>query len=208
VLKAFPKVFLFVVYKPTYFHRLPNQKYVAASASESETETAKLETLIGGLGIGNSIRLIRWNDQIDDLISACDLIVAPFLSPRFSSVNLLEAMAMGKPIIATDLGEQREIIKNGINGYLVPPAKEVALAEKIVAVLSRPDELKRLSGGAKTSAESYSVDSYVESLQQLYSGIAISDAGGRELKQRELRRVQSVAHRSPRCDSDTTRISA
>jgi glycosyltransferase EpsD len=106
---------------------------------------------------------------VDELLSACDVIVAPFLSERFSSVNLLEAMAMGKPLIATDIGEQREIIQDGLNGYLVPPGNVEILAQRILAVLTTPSILNQLSHQAKTIAKQYSVDAYVRGLEGLYA---------------------------------------
>jgi glycosyltransferase involved in cell wall biosynthesis len=168
VLKAFPKVLFLVVYKPTYYHRLPNQRYVQVSRSDAGSKVGQLEALAKGLGIEKRVRFIEWPENVDGWIAACDLIVAPFLSERFSSVNLLEAMAMGKPIIATDLGEQREIIKNGANGYLVAPGDVKELAAKIMGVLTHPEELNRLNCQAKAIAESYSADAYVQRLQQLY----------------------------------------
>jgi glycosyltransferase involved in cell wall biosynthesis len=172
VLKSFPNALFVIVYKRTYFHRLPNQSYVQVSRTDTESELADLETLVKRLGIEQKVCFIEWPENIDELISACDLIVAPFLSERFSSVNLLEAMAMGKPVIATDMGEQREIIENGIDGYLVSPGDVKELADKILNVLTQPDELDRLSRQAKLKAKKYSVHAYVQTLQRLYTELA------------------------------------
>lgn len=172
VLKAFPNALFLVVYKPTYFHRLPNRKYVQVSSTDTKSMVTELEAVVKGLGIEKNVRLIEWAENVDELVSACDLIVVPFLSERFSSVNLLEAMATGKPVIATDMGEQREIIQNGINGYLVSPGDVGELASRILKVLTHPEELHQLSRQAKVIAEQYSVDAYVQRLQCLYLELA------------------------------------
>lgn len=179
VLKALRGLRFLLVYKPTYFHRLPNRKYLPISRTESESRVAELENLVRELEIEENVRLIEWPENADELVAACDLIVVPLLSERFSSVSLLEAMAMGRPVIATDIGEQREIIENGRNGYLVSPGDVKELADRIVEVLSRPGELRRLSHGARATARRYSVDAYVERLESLYTELAAHGAGSR-----------------------------
>jgi glycosyltransferase involved in cell wall biosynthesis len=94
--------------------------------------------------------------------------VAPFLSRRFSSVSLLEAIAMCKPVIATDLGECHEIVKNGINGYLVPPGDVNELARKILRLLKEPRELALMSQQARAESQQYSARTCARTLENLY----------------------------------------
>jgi glycosyltransferase involved in cell wall biosynthesis len=183
VLNTFPNVLFLVLYKPTHFHRLPNRQYVEVSSADTRNMTTELRLLANSLGIEQNVRFIECPENGDELVEACDLIVAPFLSERFSSVNLLEAMAMGKPVIATDLGEQREIIQNGSNGYLVPPGDVKELAEKILKVLTHHEELDRLGRQARASSEQYSVDAYVQRLQRLYAELT-TNGGALELTAR------------------------
>ena len=157
VLKVFPEVLFLLVYKPTYFHRLPSRKYVPVSSDDAQRLISELEVAANQLGIQRSVRFIEWSESVAEIMAACDFVVAPFLSDRFSSVSLLEAMAMGKPIIATDLGESREIVKNGINGYLVSPGDVNDLAGKILQLLRTPEELDLLSQRARAESQRYSV---------------------------------------------------
>ena len=124
------------------------------------------------------MRFIEWPDSITPFIAACDLIVAPFQSARFSSVHLLEAMAQGKPLIATDIGEQREFLHDGVNGFLAPPDDALALAGCIAQTLTQPEELKRLGRAAQSTAEDYSVKAYAQTLEALYIDLA---QGGKEV---------------------------
>jgi glycosyltransferase involved in cell wall biosynthesis len=139
----------------------------------------ELERLAESLGIKKKVRLIELPPNVDEWMSACDLIVAPFLSDRFSSVNLLEAMALGKPVIATDLGEQREIIEHGIDGYLVSPGDVNELSGTIVKALSTPPELERMAQKARKKSEAYSVEAYVRGLERLYEELVNNNARGR-----------------------------
>jgi glycosyltransferase involved in cell wall biosynthesis len=173
-LKVVPDLLFLIVYKPTYFHRLPNQGYVPVSGADIHANQMNLEGLAETLGIRNKIWFIEWPENVDEWISACDLIVAPFLSDRFSSVNLLEAMAMAKPVISTDVGEQREIIQNGIDGFLVSPGDVKGLAESILQILTKPEALDQMGVRARAKAEQYSAEAYVENLQRLYIDLAAS----------------------------------
>jgi glycosyltransferase involved in cell wall biosynthesis len=176
VLEVLPELLFLIVYKPTYFHRLPNQSYVPVSGADIHGKAADLQSLAGTLGISKNVRFIEWSENVDDWISACDLIVAPFLSDRFSSVNLLEAMATGKPVVATDLGEQREIIEHGIDGYLVPPGNVKQMTDRILQLLESPQELKKMGQQARKKSEEYCVGAYVQKLERLYEELVICDA--------------------------------
>src|SRR4030095_6432393 len=174
-LKVFPDLLFLILYKPTHFHRLPNQSYVPVSGADIQGKAMDLEGLAETLGIRKNVRFIEWPENVDEWISACDLIVAPFLSDRFSSVNLLEAMALSKPVVATDVGEQREIVEHGKDGFLVPPGDVRAMTERILQVLTSPPELDWMGRQARKKAEEYCVDAYVQRLEHLYRELATRD---------------------------------
>ena len=171
VLKAFPDALFLVMYKPTRFHRLPSRKYVEVSTVDGGP-AAGLQTLASELGIQGKVRFVEWPENLDELVSACDFMVAPFLSERFSSVHLLEGMAMGKPAVATNIGELCEVVQDGVNGYLVPPGDAGELAGKILKLLTHPEELDRMSRNARQESQRYSVDAYARSLEGLYADLA------------------------------------
>jgi glycosyltransferase involved in cell wall biosynthesis len=175
-LKVCPDLLFMIVYKPTYFHRLPNQRYVPVSGANIQNQARDLESVAETLGIRKNVSFIAWPENLDEWISACDLIVAPFLSDRFSSVHLLEAMAMGKPVVATDLGEQREFVEHGIDGYLVPPGDVTEMTERILHLLTNPQELDQMGRQARKKSQEYSVDAYVQRLGRLYEELMTNDA--------------------------------
>jgi glycosyltransferase involved in cell wall biosynthesis len=76
-------------------------------------------------------------------------------------------------VIATDLGEPKEIIRNGENGYLISPGDVDTLAEKTLNLLQKPDILAAFSDQAQLTAKQYSIQSYVQKLQDLYTEIVI-----------------------------------
>lgn len=174
VLRAMQDAVFVVLYSPTVFHRRPDQSYVDTSSAESESSIEELEREAAALGIKDSVRFVRADGDTGRLMAAFDVFVAPFLHQRFSSVQLLEAMAIGKPVVATGLGEQSEIIAHGINGNLVPPGDEDALAEGIVDIFSDKSRLASMRRQARATAEGYSVDGYARTLEGWYEELAAS----------------------------------
>jgi glycosyltransferase involved in cell wall biosynthesis len=172
VVREVPNCCFVLLYQATHFHRLPSRKYVPASAADAEAQVKELTGQIERLGLTQSVRLVEWPANIGDYIAACEFVVAPFQSERFSSVHLLEAMAQGKPLVATALGEQGEIVKDGINGCLVPPGRAEELAGKIRQLLENPAEVRRLGDRAREDAERYSAPACARALEGLYADLA------------------------------------
>jgi glycosyltransferase involved in cell wall biosynthesis len=172
VLISYPQAIFLLIYKPTYFHRLPNSKHVPISQADRDHDIAELDKLARELGIERQVRFVEGSDDVDHLMAACEFIVAPFLSERFSSVHLVEAMAMGKPLVTTNIGEQREFVHDGATGYLVAPGEVQALAERMIHLLMHPEEQNRMGRQARIQAEQYSVEAYAQTLQHLYADLA------------------------------------
>ena len=84
------------------------------------------------------------NEDLPRYIKAADLYVSTSLSDG-ASISLIEAMACGLPVVVSDIPGNREWVKNGKNGFLVPVKDPTALAEKIVFLLKN-DDLRRLLG--------------------------------------------------------------
>ena len=172
VVHQVPNCCFVLLYQRTHFHRLPSQKYVPASTADAEAQVVELAGQIDRLGLTDSVRLVEWPANVAEYIAACEFVVAPFLSERFSSVHLLEAMAQGKPLVASALGEQREIVQDGINGCLVPPGRVEELGERIKQLLEDPALLQRLGSRAREAAEAYSAPSCARTLERLYAELA------------------------------------
>jgi glycosyltransferase involved in cell wall biosynthesis len=188
VLERSPDTVFVVAYKETVYHRQPDQS--VSANSERESSIKDLQDQAAELGIADNVRLVEMSDCADELVAALDLFVAPWLSDRFSSVQLLEAMASGTPVVATDIGEQQEIISDGTDGYLVPTGDEAKLSETIIAALAQPEWLRRVGEQARMTAEKYSIDSYARRLEGWYRSLAKRETTG-----------ASPAHKQSRTDT-------
>jgi glycosyltransferase involved in cell wall biosynthesis len=90
--------------------------------------------------------------RMPDVLSSCDVYVSPSLSDG-SSATLLEAMACGKPCVASDIAGNREWVRHGVNGILVPPRDPGALADAVVMLLREPGTRASLGGKARLTVE-------------------------------------------------------
>jgi glycosyltransferase involved in cell wall biosynthesis len=167
-----PEARFLVIYQLTRFHRLPNKEYVPVTEEDLEFSVAPLQDQVRALGLEKHFRFIEWPGNLREHIALFDAVVAPFQSERFSSVYLLESMAQGKPLVATALGEQKEIVTHGKDGLLVSPGEVEELAEGLRTFLDEPDRFRSMGDRARQRAGDYSIDAYVRRLRSLYEELA------------------------------------
>ena len=113
-----------------------------------------LENLIKTLGIEQYVKFLGFRNDIGNLLSISDIVVLPSLREGLS-IALLEAMAAGKPIVATNIGSNSEVIKDGVSGLLVPSRDSKALAEAVMKILLNPDLAKKLGNSARVVYQNY-----------------------------------------------------
>ena len=127
-----------------------------------------LASQIKELGIGESVRLLGFREDALSLINAADIFVLPSLAEPFGLV-LIEAMSLGRPVIATCAGGPREIVGDGITGLLVPPANPKELGEAIIR-LAKDEALRAEMGrrGRERFAQNYTVDRMTAATVEAY----------------------------------------
>lgn len=127
-----------------------------------------LAAQIGKLRLGKSVRLLGFREDAISLIHAADIFVLPSLAEPFGLV-LIEAMALGKPVIATNIGGPVEIVENRQTGLLVPPAEPKALADAITRILlDKPLRLGMGAGGLARFKEHYTVERMTGAILEAY----------------------------------------
>ena len=112
----------------------------------------KLENLARELGIMECCILSGFRDNIPEVLSSLDVFVLPSIMEGHP-IAILEAMAMAKPIVATDINGIREEIENGKTGILVSPEDPQALAEAIILLLKDRFKARELGMTARKQAE-------------------------------------------------------
>ncbi len=98
---------------------------------------AQLTDLVHRLGLDDRVVFAGYIDEAARLSGAFDIQTVPSLAEPFGLVSL-EAMAAGVPLVVTDSGGSPEIVRDGVEGFLVPPADEEVLARKLDCLLDSP----------------------------------------------------------------------
>lgn len=130
-----------------------------------------LASQIDALGLQGKVVLAGAFDDVEDVLRAADLFVLPSLEEGMS-LALLEAMALGVPIVATDIAANRALVTDGVHGRLVPPADPAKLAEAVTLVLSHPECAARWAAQARQRVEAeYSLDRMVDRHLELFNRI-------------------------------------
>ena len=126
-----------------------------------------LENLSKNLGIYDKIIFAGFCDNVPAVLSIIDIFVAPSVTEGFG-LGIVEAMAMGKPVIATRVGGIREILKDDETGLFIPPKNPDAISEKVIYLLKDDKETKRLGEKAIEESKKYDINTYVEELEKRY----------------------------------------
>src|SRR4029453_8125800 len=104
------------------------------------------------LPLGDRMRLVGYWPGLAEALAAIDVFVLPSLMEGHP-LAVLEAMAAGKPIVATTVGGLAEAMEDGVSGLLVPPGDADALAEAVVSLLRDPERAARLGREARRALE-------------------------------------------------------
>jgi glycosyltransferase involved in cell wall biosynthesis len=121
----------------------------------------QLESQIAELGLQNSITNLYYQPNAVSLIQHLDIFVLPSIKPDSFPVVILEAMAAGKPIIATNQGGAQEQIDDCVTGFLVPINDAIIAAQKLGVLVNNPDMRTRMGqAGAKKLQEQFSLGTF------------------------------------------------
>jgi glycosyltransferase involved in cell wall biosynthesis len=131
-------------------------------------ERDRLEQLAGRLGVTDRVVFLGFRQDVGALLAATDLVVLPSLREGLS-IALLEAMAAGKPIIATSIGSQREVASRADMARLVRPADALALSQAIVSLAGDEALMASLGANARALYQSrYTENRMLQSYKRLY----------------------------------------
>jgi glycosyltransferase involved in cell wall biosynthesis len=126
-----------------------------------------LQAQATGLGLGDRFVFAGFRRDVAGTLSSFDLSVFPSLWEG-TPITAFEALAMGKPIVASDADGLLDILTDHHDAMIVPKRNAEALAEMIVWAIDRPDERARLSAAARQTGRKYDIDAFVRKMEQLY----------------------------------------
>ncbi len=137
-------------------------------------EEKRLKTIVRDKGIRDFVDFVGFvsHEKLYDLLVFADVLVLPSVTEVFPNV-LLEAMSVGVPVIASNVGAVGELVRNGIEGLLFDSGNVCQLKEKIELVMSKPDLAQQFALSARTRVErEFSFDKHLRETIALYEKIS------------------------------------
>jgi D-inositol-3-phosphate glycosyltransferase len=141
-------------------------------ADDLDDEMARLQALRAELGIHDMVTFLGAKDQdiLPYYYAAAEMVVMPSHYESFGMVAL-EAMAMGTPVIASEVGGLAHLIRHGHNGFHVPSRDPEALAGRILHLLEHRELRQRLGREARDYAQDYAWADIVRRMNAVYAGL-------------------------------------
>jgi glycosyltransferase involved in cell wall biosynthesis len=153
--------------------RFPRLRLVLAGEGP---DRAALEALAGRHGLGDAVRFAGFVEEPAGLLAASDVVALPSLDEGLP-VALLEALALARPVVAAAVGGVPDLLRDGVEGRLVPPGRPDRLAEAIAWTLERPAEAAGAAarGRARVAGE-FSAAAMAARTAAAYRGVAAAEA--------------------------------
>ncbi len=130
-----------------------------------------LEDKVATLGLKDCFKFTGYQEDTISEVGKMDIFVASSLSDT-TNLALLEAMAVQKPVVATEVGGIPEAVVDGVTGYLIPPADPQALAEKIIHLVKEPNLRERMGKKGRERVEkNFDSQQMLEKYLRLYSSL-------------------------------------
>ncbi|MDD4108894.1 MAG: glycosyltransferase family 4 protein [Prolixibacteraceae bacterium] len=130
----------------------------------------EIESLINSLDLKTHVSLLGLREDIPSLLRSSDIYVMASEWEGFS-ISLIEAMATGLPIIATDAGSNSEIVENDFNGYIVPTQNHHLLSDALFNLILDNEKRKFFSNNAIEKVQNFSIEISAQKHLQIYKEI-------------------------------------
>jgi glycosyltransferase involved in cell wall biosynthesis len=132
------------------------------------TEADALRAQAASLGIAGRVVFTGRRDDVTAITADLTIALLPSLREA-QGISILEAMALRRPVVAAAVGGILEVITDGLDGLLVPPADPAALAAAVVRLIRDPGLRERIGeAGYRTVADRFSIDAQVRRVEEVY----------------------------------------
>jgi glycosyltransferase involved in cell wall biosynthesis len=163
---------------PAILARFPDATLVLAGSGPG-LEAARER--VATTGLGPRVRILGSRPDAVDLLALSDAVVLPSVAAEGLPIVILEALALGKPVVATRVGGISEVIRDGDTGLLVTPGDPRALADAVSALLADPARTSAMAARGQAAGRArFSADVMVREIERLYLELAAAKglAGG------------------------------
>jgi glycosyltransferase involved in cell wall biosynthesis len=149
---------------PEILRRQPRVRVFIVGEGELQQE---LEAQAAALGVGDRLVFAGFRRDVDVVLAAFDIVVFPSLWEG-TPLTAFEALAAGKPIVATDADGLLDILTSGRDALVVPKRDAAALASAVVQLIDEPALAARLADEARRTGAKYDIAAFVRKMERLY----------------------------------------
>ncbi|MBR4955082.1 MAG: glycosyltransferase, partial [Clostridia bacterium] len=147
----------------------PNIKLLIGGDGE---EMPRLRQMVDNLGIKDSVAFLGWVANVPEFFTVCDIDVLCSISESFP-YSILEGIREGCAIITSDVGGMRNLVDNGVNGYIFKPGDSDAFADYIADLVKNPDKRNTFAQLLhRKASELYSIDKMANTQLEIYESIS------------------------------------
>ena len=145
---------------------IPDARFAIVGDGVLRTE---LENFAHELGITSETTFFGYQRDVGSYISTFDVACLCSIDLEGCSNATLEAMALGKPVVITDVGGNRELVNDGKNGFLIPTQSAEILADRIITCINQPERSNKMGQQAKETIHTrFSLERMVNDYEELY----------------------------------------
>lgn len=135
------------------------------------SDRARLEELAHGRGLAKSVLFLGYQEDVGRWYAACDAVVLTSANEG-TPVTLIEALAAGRPVVATNVGGVADVVEDGVSGLLVRPRDTHAIAERLALLAADPARRAMMGAdGRRRVLERYAVSRLVDDVDALYRSL-------------------------------------
>ncbi len=128
---------------------------------------------IDELGISKNVFLLGHREDVADVINSFDISLLVSYASEGIPQFVLQSMAASKPVIGTTVGGIPEVVRDGVNGFLVPPMDPAAIADAVKNLLAEPGRVGRMGkAGYDMAVKEHSLNAMLDNLEALYHRLA------------------------------------
>ena len=149
---------------PTILQHYPSARFYIVGEGELQGE---LQAQVQALGLTDYVIFSGFQRDVAAALSALDYVVFPSLWEG-TPLTVFEALAMGKPIVATDADGLLDVLTDRKDALIVPKANAIALAAAVCEVIANPQLAASLAGEASKTGQRYDIAAFVRKMERLY----------------------------------------
>ena len=152
---------------------LPHAKDVTFLIVGEGPEEARLRSYVSSLGLAQQVRILGFRDDLLNVFRSLDLFVIPSVEGDTIPQVLMQALAMGLPVVSTTVGSIPDVVQDGRTGFVVPPRNADTLAERILTLLDDPARRTEMGRRGRAFVEQeYSLSRMLDRLEGVYAKVA------------------------------------